>query len=292
MDAATRIRVLLALAALYLIWGSTYLGIRYALEGFPPFVMAGSRFVFAGLILGAIALLRGEKLPTLRQWRNAAVIGFLLAAMGNGLVVFAEQWVVSSLAALAVSCMPIFAAVFGYFFGRELTRLDAVAVLIGFVGVVLLNRDAGMGGIFHPGVIALIAAPVCWAFGSVWAQSLDLPKGFMLSASQMLAGGLILCGISLALGESWPTSLSATALAAWLYLIVFGSIIAYSSYLYLLQHTRPAVATSYAYVNPVVAVFLGIVIAGERIDAWGWTGMVVIVSAVLLIQLQRSLGKR
>src|SRR5690606_23138184 len=208
------------------------------------------------------------------------------------LVVFAEQWIISSLAALAVACMPIFATIFGYFFGRELTRLDVVAVLIGFAGVVLLNHDAGMGGIFHPAVIALIAAPLCWAFGSVWAQSLDLPKGWMQSASQMLAGGAILCIISLARGETWPTSLPVTTLAAWLYLVVFGSIVAYSSYVYLLQHTRPAVATSYAYVNPLIAVFLGVVIADERIDPWGWAGMVVIVSAVLLIQLQRSLGKR
>src|SRR5690606_24248673 len=119
-------------------------------------------------------------------------------------------------------------------------------------------------------------------------RSMDLPKGLMMSAAQMFAGGVLLVLMSLAFGEEWPTTLSPLAFGAWAYLIVFGSIVTFSAYLYLLEHTRPAVATSYAYVNPVIAVILGLVFAGERIDAWGFAGMVVIVSAVLLIQLQRA----
>lgn len=288
MDAALKLRVALALAAVYLVWGSTYLAIRYALVGFPPFIMAGSRFVVAGLLLGAFALLRGSEWPTWRQWRNCLFVGFLLCAMGNGLVVFAEQWIASGLAALAVASMPLFATIFGYFFGRELTRLDLVAVVVGFAGVVLLNHDAGMGDILHPAALALIAAPLCWAFGSVAARSMDMPRGLMMSAAQMLTGGIALAVMSLALGEEWPTTLAPSAFAAWLYLIVFGSIVTFSAYLYLLEHTRPAVATSYAYVNPVIAVMLGVLLAGERIDAWGYAGMIVIVSAVALIQVQRK----
>lgn len=287
MDAALKLRVILALAAVYIIWGSTYLAIRYSLIDFPPFIMAGSRFVIAGLVLGAFALLRGSALPTARQWRNSFFLGFLLFVIGNGGVVFAEQWIVSSLAALAVSSMPIFATIFGFFFGRELTRLDLVAVFIGFAGVALLNHDTGMGDFLHPAALALVLAPMCWAFGSVAARSLDLPKGLMMSAAQMLGGGILLMGVSFSLGESWPESIGWISLSAWLYQIVFGSLIAFSAYLFLLHNVRPAVATSYAFVNPPLAVLFGVLLANETVDAWGYAGMIVIVGAVVLIQMQR-----
>lgn len=288
MDAALKFRVTLALAAVYIIWGSTYLAIRYALVDFPPFVMTGSRFIVAGLLMGAFAILRGDGLPTARQWRNSAFLGFLLFMMGNGLVAFAEQWIVSSLAALAVASMPIFATIFGFFFGRELTRLDLLAVIIGFSGVALLNHDAGMGDFLHPAALALIAAPMCWAFGSVSARSLDLPKGLMMSAAQMLAGGVFLMGASVSLGERWPDEIGLLAMSAWLYQIVFGSLIAFSAYLFLLHNVRPALATSYAFVNPPLAVLFGVWLAGEHVDAWGYAGMIVIVGAVALIQVQKT----
>ncbi|HEX7048103.1 MAG TPA: drug/metabolite exporter YedA [Gammaproteobacteria bacterium] len=288
MDAALKLRVTLALAAVYIIWGSTYLAIRYALIDFPPFLMTGSRFIVAGLLMGAFAIFRGDALPSWRQWRNSAFLGFLLFMMGNGLVAFAEQWIVSSLAALAVASMPIFATIFGFFFGRELTRLDLLAVIIGFSGVALLNHDAGMGDFLRPAALALVAAPMCWAFGSVAARSLDLPKGLMMSAAQMLAGGVFLMGASVSLGERWPDEIGALALSAWVYQIVFGSLIAFSAYLFLLHNVRPAVATSYAFVNPPLAVLFGVWLAGESIDAWGYAGMIVIVSAVVLIQAQRK----
>ena len=287
MDAALKLRVILALAAVYIIWGSTYLAIRYSLLDFPPFIMAGSRFVIAGLVLGAFALLRGSALPTWRQWRNSFFLGFLLFVVGNGGVVFAEQWIASSLAATAVASMPIFATIFGFFFGRELTRLDLVAVFVGFAGVAILNHDAGMGDFLHPAALALIAAPLCWAFGSVASRSMDLPKGLMMSAAQMLGGGILLMSVSFSLGESWPAEIGWVALSAWVYQIVFGSLIAFSAYLFLLQNVRPAVATSYAFVNPPLAVLFGVAIAGESVSALGYVGMIVIVSAVVLIQMQR-----
>lgn len=287
MDAALKLRVILALAAVYIIWGSTYLAIRYSLTDFPPFIMAGSRFVIAGLVLGAFAMLRGSALPTWRQWRNSFFLGFLLFVVGNGGVVFAEQWIASSLAATAVASMPIFATIFGFFFGRELARLDLIAVIVGFSGVAILNHDAGMGDFLHPAALALIAAPLCWAFGSVASRSMDLPKGLMMSAAQMLGGGILLMTLSFSLGESWPAEISWVALSAWAYQIVFGSLIAFSAYLFLLHNVRPAVATSYAFVNPPLAVLFGVAIAGESVSTLGYAGMIVIVSAVVLIQMQR-----
>lgn len=287
MDAALRLRIILALAAVYVIWGSTYLAIRYSLIDFPPFIMAGSRFVIAGIVLGAFALWRGGMFPTGKQWLNSFLLGFLLFVVGNGGVVFAEQWIASSLAATAVASMPIFATVFGYFFGRELTRLDIVAVFVGFAGVAILNNDAGMGDFLHPAALALIAAPLCWAFGSVASRSMDLPKGLMMSAASMLGGGVLLMAVSVSLGESWPANISPVALGAWLYQIVFGSLIAFSAYLFLLQNVRPAVATSYAFVNPPLAVLFGVWLADETVTTLGYAGMVVIVSAVVLIQVQR-----
>ncbi|HEX7029513.1 MAG TPA: drug/metabolite exporter YedA [Gammaproteobacteria bacterium] len=291
MDAALKLRIALALAAVYIIWGSTYLAIRYSLTDFPPFIMAGSRFVIAGLALGIFAMLRGNALPTFAQWRNSFFLGFLLFVVGNGGVVFAEQWIASSLAATAVASMPIFATVFGYFFGRELTRLDLVAVFVGFAGVAILNHDAGMGSILHPAALALIAAPLCWAFGSVASRSMNLPKGLMMSAAQMLGGGVLLMAVSFALGERWPDEIGNAALAAWLYQIVFGSLIAFSAYLFLLQNVRPALATSYAFVNPPLAVLFGVWLANESVSGWGYAGMAVIVSAVVLIQAQRTTGR-
>lgn len=288
MDAALKFRVILALAAVYIIWGSTYLAIRYSLTDFPPFIMAGSRFVIAGLVLGAFAMLRGSALPTGRQWRNSFFLGFLLFVVGNGGVVFAEQWIASSLAATAVASMPIFATIFGFFFGRELTRLDFIAVFVGFAGVAVLNHDSGMGDFLHPAALALIAAPLCWAFGSVASRSMDLPKGLMMSAAQMLGGGILLMTLSFSLGESWPAEIGWVALSAWLYQIVFGSLIAFSAYLFLLHNVRPAVATSYAFVNPPLAVLFGVAIAGETVTTLGYVGMLVIVSAVVLIQVQRA----
>lgn len=288
MDAATRFRIILALAAVYTIWGSTYLAIRYSLVDFPPFLMAGSRFVIAGAVLGAFALLRGNAWPTRRQWRNGFILGFLLFVVGNGGVVFAEQWIASSLVATAVASMPIFATVFGYFFGRELTRLDLVAVLVGFAGVAILNHDAGMGDFLHPAALALVAAPVCWAFGSVASGSMDLPKGLMMSALPMLGGGIVLTATGLGLGETWPDSIGAASLGAWLYQTVFGSLVAFSAYLFLLHNVRPAVATSYAFVNPPLAVLFGVWLADETVSPLGYAGMVVIVSAVVLVQVQRK----
>jgi drug/metabolite transporter (DMT)-like permease len=279
--------VILALAAVYLIWGSTYLAIRVALQDLPPFLLAASRILVAGVLLYAALRLRGAPAPTAREWRDSAVVGTLLLVIGNGGVVFAQQWVPSSLAALAVASMPIWATVFGALLGRHTGGLDLAAVCVGFAGVVLLNFDASLlsAGI---GAAALVLAPLAWALGSTLSARLTLPKGLMMSAAQMLTGGLVLAALSLALGEPAPQRIGAGPLFAWLWLVVGGSIIAYSAYLYLLGNVRPALATSYAFVNPVVAVMFGVLLAGERLEAWGWIGMIVIVGAVAALTLSRS----
>lgn len=278
---------LAALIAVYLIWGSTYLAIRVSLQDLPPFLMAGTRFLIAGSALYLFLRMRGTPAPTARQWAGTLILGVLLLVLGHGGVVFAEQWVPSAQAALAVASMPIWATVFAALFGRRPGLIDILGILTGFAGVVLLNLDASLqaGGW---GTLVLLLAPLSWAFGSVLGQRLPKPEGLMVSAAQMLMGGVVLSLISLGLHEPAPQRIHFWPLAAFLWQVVGGSIIAFSAYLYLLNNVRPALATSYAFVNPVIAVLLGVGLAGETVDAWGYTGMVVIVGAVAAITLNRS----
>jgi drug/metabolite transporter (DMT)-like permease len=207
--------------------------------------------------------------------------------MGHGGVVFAQQWVPSSLAALAVASMPIWATLIAWFAGRRSSRWDLAGIAAGFGGVALLNLD---GGLLHAGLGALVlfGAPIAWALGSMLSRDLDLPKGLMLSAAQMLTGGGLLAVAALLHGEPWPARVTLWPALAWCWQVVGGSIVAYTAYLYLLERVRPALATSYAFVNPVIAVLLGVGLAGETLDPWGWAGTVVIVGAVAAI----TLGKR
>jgi len=285
-----RVNIFVAVAATWMIWGSTYLAIRISLEDMPPFFMAGSRFLVAGAALFGWLLIRGKSLPTLRQLRNAFLLAFLLLVMGHGGVVFAEQWVASSVAALAVASMPLWATLFARLFGRRVTRLDAIAIVIGFIGVVLLNKDAELRGATLAAIVLLIA-PISWAFGSVVSGRMELPSGLMLPATEMLCGGVQLFVISLVMQEGLPQQMTFWPTAAWIYQIIAGSIIAFSAYLYLLKHARPALATSYAFVNPVIAVALGVALAGEHMETWGYAGMTIIVAAVAVITLQRGLHK-
>lgn len=281
-----RALIVLSLLAVYLIWGSTYLGIRIALESWPPFLMSALRFLVAGAALYAFLRWRGVAAPTPRQWRNTVVTGTLLLAAGNGLVCYAEQTVSSSLAAVAIAGMPLFAALFAGLYGRWPHARDWLGIGIGFCGVILLNLGGEMRA-SPAGAIALVAAPMCWAFGSVWSRHQDMPDPLMSTAAQMLTGGAVLVLVTLALGESWPAAPTLRATAALAYLTVFGSLVAFTAYIYLLQHVRPALATSYAYVNPPIAVALGVWLAGERFSAWELAAMVVILAGVAIILAAR-----
>ena len=274
--------VLLALLTVYVVWGSTYLAIRFALEGYPPLFFPGLRFLVAGSILFLFLRLRGHAMPTLRQWGNAALIGVLLLNIGNGGVVIAERSVGSALAATAVATVPLWAAMFAGIWGQWPVRLQWLGMVIGFIGIVVLN----LGGDFaaSPGAaMLLMLASATWAFGSVWSRRLQLPKGLMSSACQMLAAGAVFILGSALRGESWALLPSPKAAGALLYLIVFGSLLAFSAYMYLVQNVTPSLATSYAYANPVVALLFGLTLGGEHIVPSGYVAIALVLFGVALI---------
>jgi drug/metabolite transporter (DMT)-like permease len=282
-----RFLILLSLLALYFIWGSTYLGMRIALLGFPPFLMAGIRFLIAGGILYPILRLRGAPAPNRAQWIGAAIIGILLLVGGNGGVAFAEQWVATGLAAVGLAAIPLWTALFAGLWGRWPSRIEWSGLALGFAGVILLNLGHGVWA--NPlGAIALLIAPVCWALGSAWSQHISLPSGLMSSAAQRLTGGSALVLLSLLLRERAPNLAVSQSLWAIAFLIVFGSLIAFSAYGYLLRHVRPALATSYAYVNPMVAVGIGILLAGEQLTPIEIVAILVILSGVGLVSMGKN----
>ena len=280
--------IVLALASVYLVWGSTYLAIRFALEGgWPPLLMGGVRFLACGVGLYAFLRWRGTAAPTLRQWRNAAFVGVLLLGMGNGLVCVAEQTVSSGLAAVAVASMPLWMALFAMLRGERPVRMEWLGLGVGFVGVAWLNAGSSLSA-SPAGLVALLVAAIAWAFGSVWSRGRDLPTPFMSAAAQMLCGGAAMLIVGLALGErlaDWPTPRGLLSVG---YLATFGSLIGFSAYIWLLQHVRPALAGSYAYVNPVIAVLLGASLAGERFGAHELGAMAVVLAGVVAITLARA----
>jgi drug/metabolite transporter (DMT)-like permease len=282
----SRLLIPLSLFALYIIWGSTYLAIRYALQSYPPFLLAGLRFLIAGGLLFGFLRLRGVAPPSRRQWRNAAITGVLLLGFGNGMVCFAEQRVSSGIAAVAVASMPLFAALFSSLYGERPTQREGLGLAIGFIGVVVLNLGSGLSA-SRLGAAALLLAAMCWALGSVWSKRQDMPKGPMNTAAQMLCASVALILVALGAGERLPAHPTVHATIALAYLIVFGSIIAFSAYLYVLKHVRPALATSYAYVNPPVAVLFGLVLVGEHVGPYDIAGMAIILLGVGVITLAR-----
>jgi drug/metabolite transporter (DMT)-like permease len=282
-----RVLVPLALLGVYLIWGSTYLAIRVALEGYPPFLMAAIRFPIAGGLMFAFLRWRGVPAPTRRQWLNCLITGTLLLGMGNGLVCYAEQTVASGIAAVAVASVALFIAIFAGLYGHWPNRLEWIGLIIGFVGVVILNLGGELRG--SPlGALALLGATLGWAFGSVWSRQQDMPQPMMSAAAQMLCGGISLAIIAALRGEHFAATPSAHATAALAYLLVAGSILGFSAYIYLLHHTRPALASSYAYVNPPVAVLIGVLLAGETVHALDLVGMAIILAGIVAITLAKT----
>lgn len=279
--------VAIALASVYLVWGSTYLAIRVGLEGYPPFLMGSLRFIAAALAFYAFLRWRGHPAPTRAQWRNAAVMGLFMMLLGNGMVNFAEQTVSSGLAAIAVASMPLWAALFGVLRRQHPSRGEWLGLVVGFLGVVWLNAGSQLRG-SPAGMVALLVAPIAWAWGSVWSRGRDLPAPFMSTAAQMLCGGVAMCLLGLALGERITEVPALRPTLAVGYLAAFGSIIGFSAYVWLLHHVRPALATSYAYVNPPIAVLLGAVLLGERFSVHALGAMAVILGGVILISFSKA----
>ena len=272
----------LALTSVYLVWGSTYLAIRVGLEGYPPFLMGSLRFIAASLVFYAFLRWRGHAPPTRAQWKNAAVMGLFMMLLGNGLVNVAEQTVSSGLAAVAVASMPLWAGLFGVMRGQNPSRGEWLGLVIGFLGVVWLNFDGEMQASLV-GMVALLLAPIAWAWGSVWSRGRDLPAPFMSTAAQMLCGGLAMGALGLLIGERITDVPPLKATLAVGYLAAFGSIVGFSAYVWLLHHVRPALATSYAYVNPPIAVMLGALLLHERVGLDAIGAMAVILAGVVII---------
>lgn len=282
-----RVLVPIALIALYFVWGSTYLAIRVAVARYPPFLMAATRFLSAGIVLYAFLRWRGMAAPTRVQWINAALTGAMLLGVGNGLVCYAEQNVASGIAAVAVASMPLFAAVFGGLYGHWPARMEWLGLGVGFAGVVFLNLGGSIAG-SPVGAIALVVAAAAWAFGSIWSRRRNMPPAAMNTAAQMLTGGAVLLLFALLIGERWPASPPLSASLAIVYLAIAGSLIGFSAYLYLLNTVRPALATSYAYVNPPVAVLIGALFGGETVHPFDVVAMGVILGGVALITMGRG----
>lgn len=282
-------RLVLVLFTLYIVWGSTYLGMKLALPGFTPYALATFRLTVAASLLGAWLWWRGASWPTARQWRHSAIVAFFLLVIGNGLVtVGMELGVSSGVAAIAVACMPLFAALFAGVFGKWPQGGDWLGLGIGFVGVLLLNLGGDLSA--NPwAALLLLLAPAGWAFGSVFGKRLDLPEPITASATQMVCALPMMALVTVMRGETWVRpGLDWVSVSALLYLAVFGSVIGLSAYAYALHHTRPALATSYAYVNPPVAVIFGVLFLNESFHAFDLIGMAVILLGVALITLRRQ----
>ncbi len=296
---APSIAVWTAIVILYVVWGSTYLGIRVAVETIPPFVLAASRFVLAGTImLVAVSIVRRGSLPlpTRRQWRDALIVGTLLMGGGMGAVAWGEQTVPSGIAGVLIAMMPVWVAVFGrLFYGERLPRIAVVGIVTGMLGVVLLvGTGVAIDRSLDPaGVAALIVSPMAWAAGSLFAaHRADLPRDpFVTTGMQMLSGGLVLAAVSFVTGEVAtfdPAAVSQASAIAFVYLTIVGSLVAFTAYAWVLRHAPLPLIATYAFVNPVIAVFLGSLILDEPITAIQLVAGGVIVVGVALIILARS----
>lgn len=280
-------RTIAALGAVYLIWGSTYLAIKYMVIGFPPLMGTGIRFLVAGAVLYLFSARREARL-TVRQWWMAAQLGALLVVGGTGMVTVAESTGIGSgLAATAVAAMPLWAGLIAGALGKWPNRWEWWGLAVGMAGVVLLGLEGDLST--NPiGAIIMLVAPISWALGSIRSSRATLPSGMTVIAAEMLTGGGLLMALGISTGEHITTT---PPLEAWLglaYLTVFGSIVAFSAYMYLLRRVRPALATSYAYVNPVVAVFLGLTIGSESLTGEGLIALPLILIGVGLITAGRT----
>ena len=278
-------RLIACLAAVYLIWGSTYLAMRFVVAELPPLLTASLRFGSAGLVLLVIAKRRGSPWPRLADWLRVLPIGALMFCVGNGFVAISQLSVSSGGAAVVCATMPLWVGVLGAFTGQRPTRREWLSLAVGFVGImVLIGGPSLQGEPLH--VVLILLAPVGWALGSLLVRRLPGPVGkdaFMLPAMEMLTGGAVLAIVGGLRGEQLSHDVSATAWLALGYLWLFGSLVAFTAFTWLLRNTRAATATSYAYVNPGVAVVLGTLISGEPLGATTLVANALIVAAVWLV---------
>lgn len=293
-----RWKIVIAFLAVYVFWGMTYLAMRIAVEDIPPYLMAGSRFVLAGALLYAWVRRRGDGPPTRQQWRAAAIVGAFLLVGGNASVAWAEQRVPSGLAALLIGVMPIWMVALDWLrSGSRPSKQVIVGLLLGAVGVGLLVLPQGGGnGVDLLGAAVLVLAAASWAWGSVISRSAPLPASpFLATSIEMIAGGVICLIVAAFAGELQHFSVaqvSARAGLAWLFLVVFGSLVAFTAYIWLLGAVSIAKAGTYAYVNPIVAVILGWAVLGEPITARTVVAAIVILIGVALVNVDWGRSRR
>jgi len=288
---ARPLAVAVALLAVYTVWGSTYLGIRFAEETIPALAMGCLRFLVAGVLMlgwGMLRSPRGQRLPTAVQWRSAAIVGAALLLAGNGGVIWAEQHVPSGIAAIVVALVPLHMAWLDrVFYGQPVSRWSVLGIAAGFGGLLLLVAPSGGHHIDYAGVAVVLVGSFCWAAGSLYARTAPAPRSVATaSGMQMLAGGALLGVVSLLAGEAGrihPAAVSVKSLAAVAYLVVAGSLVGFSAYAWLIRNARTSLVATYAYVNPVVAVLLGAAFASEPVSGRTLAGGGIILAGVALI---------
>jgi len=279
---ASAAKVLIALFAVYVLWGSTYYAIRVALPGYPPFLLTAVRMFIAGGLMYVVLRWRGVAAPSRGQWPALLVLAVLMTVLSNALVNLAEQTVSTGLVAIGVAAMPLWAGLFSALRGHHPSRGEWLGLIVGFAGVAWLNFGSEMQASLS-GALAVLVAPIAWAWGSIWSRSQNLPEPFMSSATQMLAGSVMALVVGLAVGERIDGIPELVPTLAMLYLVVAGSILGFTAYVWLLHHVRPALATSYAYVNPPIAMGFGALLLGEKFDSHAIGAMLVILTGVVII---------
>jgi len=291
-----KFKIALAFVAVYLIWGSTYLAIRFAIESMPPFLMAGTRFLLAGLVLYAWTRLRGSARESKQHWGNAFIIGGLMLLGGNGAVVWAEQWVPSSMTSLLIATVPLWMVLLDWIWNRARPNVKVIIGLaLGFAGIALLVggfENLGESSIDIVSACILIFGTFLWANGSLYSRSAKLPSSqFLDTGMEMIAGGLLLLLTSFVTGE-WARArldlITFHSLFSWIYLVVFGSLVAFTSYTWLLRVVSPSKVSTYAYVNPIVAMLLGWILAKESLNARSLLAAAIILASVLIIIAYQS----
>jgi drug/metabolite transporter (DMT)-like permease len=286
LQADKRAAIIVSLLTVYIIWGTTYLAIRYALESFPPYLLMGTRFTLAGGGLFVYLRLRGAPMPTRKQWLSGIVIGVLLLVFGMGSVAVAEESISSGLAAMLVATSPVWTLLIGMLWKKYPTRLEWVGVIVGLVGAGILALDGNLAA--NPvGVGLVLFATVAWSLGSVLSNHIEMAPGMMGNATEMLCGGVILIALGLLSGQRVAAAPTSAALIAIAYLTVFGSLATMTAYMFLLKNVSHSLASSYAFVNPAIALLLGVVVGGEPLSVGAVIALPVILVGVAFVAFGR-----
>lgn len=296
MPAPKKIELIIAFAALYVIWGSTYLGIFYAIQSIPPFLMAGLRFFFAGVIMYTVARIQGTARPSAVSWKSSLIVGACLLVGGNGAVTISEKWVPTGLAALLVATVPIYIALLSWFSGSapRPSPMVWVGLLGGFAGVGILigpsltnSWSSSSQNHVTLGMSILLIGSLVWSAGSLYSRTArGSTSVFLAAGQQMICGGVLLFVLGLALGEYrdfQPGKISVLSAGAFVYLVLIGAIIGYTAYFWLLRNCDPAKVATYAYVNPIVAMFLGTAFAGEHLNERIFIAAALIIGSVAIV---------